>query len=397
MVQKPISDPTIGQRIRDRRDDRGWSIRYAASRAGISPSTWSRIERGLMTADNRFILAEIAAALECPTTDLTRVSAPATDKSLITVQGNVYAIREALLEADLDEPPLVAAPPLAELEREIELIYALRFRCDYVGASRRLPDLIQGLHAAAAGPDRPAALRLMFQAGHMVMAACRYLGYPTEGWVGAEWVRRAADELGDPVMTGYAAFVRAHAATGVGAYNRGHSLAVHAVDKLAGHVAEKHAPEVLGLLLLTAGHTAYAVRRPADGVEYYAEAARLAARTGETDTFGQFFGPTNVAFWQIGTEADGGDPEEAVKVALHTNPAALPVPMRQWVFYLDTARALARVGRDRDAVRYLVTAERVAPQLVHASPLAAETARGLRDRAGGPALRALCERMGLIS
>jgi transcriptional regulator with XRE-family HTH domain len=395
MARRPISDPTIGQRIRDRREIRGWSIRHAASRAGVSPSTWSRIERGLVSADNRFTLAEIAAALECPTTDLTGTSAPVTDKSLVTVQASVYTIRETLLEADLDEPPLVAAPLLAELERETELIYALRSRCDYAGASRRLPDLIRGLHAAAYGPDRPAALWMMLQAGHVATSACRYLGYPTEGWVSAEWVRRAADELNDPVMIGYAAFVRAHAATGVGAYNRGHSIASRAADELAGHTDEKHAPEVLGLLLLASGHTAYAVRRPADGAEYYAEAARLAERTGETDTFGQFFGPTNVAFWQVGTETDGGDPEEAVKIAARTNPFALPAPIRQWAFYLDTARALARVGRDREAVRHLVTAERVAPQLVHASPLATETARSLRDRAGGSDLRALCERLGL--
>src|SRR5262249_49575958 len=104
--------------------------------------------------------------------------------------------------------------------------------------------------------------------------------------------------------------------------------------------------------------------------------------------FGQFFGPTNVAFWQIGTEADRGGPEEAVKIAAHTNPAALPAPIRQWAFYLNTARALARVGgRDREAVRYLVTAERAAPQLIHASPLATETARSLRDRTGGADLR----------
>ena len=102
-----------------------------------------------------------------------------------------------------------------------------------------------------------------------------------------------------------------------------------------------------------------------------------------------------MAFWRVGTEVDGGDPEEAVRIALETNPSILPVPMRQVMFYLDAARALAYIGRDRDAVRYVVTAERVAPQLVHASPLAAETARGLRDRAGGPQLRGLCERMGL--
>jgi transcriptional regulator with XRE-family HTH domain len=47
---------TIGERIKARRLLRGWSIRYAASRAGISHATWSRIERGRQAADNRFML-----------------------------------------------------------------------------------------------------------------------------------------------------------------------------------------------------------------------------------------------------------------------------------------------------------------------------------------------------
>jgi len=369
---------------------------FAASRAGLATSTWSRIERGLMSADNRFVLADIAQALECPITDLVSSAAPPpADRDLVATQANVYAIREALLEADLDERPLVPAPPLAELEREIELVKHLRSRCDYAATGRRLPDLIRGLHAAAHGPDRTEALRLMIVAGDIAAHTCKYTGYPAEGWVGAEWVRRAAEQLGDPVMAGYASFARAHAATGMGAYNRGHSLAARAADELAGHADEDHAAGVLGLLLLTSGHTAHAIRRPAEGDQFYAEAARLAERTGETDTFGQYFGPTNVAFWRVAGEVDGGDPEEAVRIALQTNPAPLPVPIRQAMFYMDGARALARVGRDRDAVRYLVTAERTAPQLVHASPVAKETARGLRDRAGGPQLRALCERMGM--
>ncbi len=388
-------DTTIGQRIRDRRKQRNWSVRYAASRAGVAPSTWSRIENGNQSADNRFVLADIATALECPVTELTNgAPAAATDRSLISAQASVNAIRETLLEADLDERPTVEAPPLAELEREVDLGATLYARWDLAGITHRLPDLIRGLHAAAvAGPDSAAALRLMVHTGQLVSTSCKYAGSPAEAWMGAEWARRAAERLEDPVMTGYAAFTRAHAA--IGAYKRAHNLAARAADELARQADAEHAPEILGVLLLTCAHTAYATKRTSDGAEYFAEAERLAARTGETTTFEQFFGPTNVRFWRIGAETDGGDPAEAVRIALDTNPAALPVVMRQAMFYLDSSRAFARVRRDKDAVRYMLTAERLAPQLVHASPLAAETARNLRDRAGGSQLRGLCERMGV--
>jgi hypothetical protein len=197
------------------------------------------------------------------------------------------------------------------------------------------------------------------------------------------------------VFIGFAGFERAHAAAGCGAYTRAHAIADRTATEMSAHVSKDHAPEVLGLLMLTSGYTSYALKRPNDGAQYLAEAAAIAERTGETTTFNQWFGPTNVALWQVATQVDGGDPDEAVRIALATNPTLLPSRMRQAMFYLDTSRALARVRRDREAVKYMVAAERAAPQLVHASPFAAETARGLRDRAGGPQLRGLCERMGV--
>src|SRR6266508_778434 len=112
MPRRPSPDTTIGERIRTRREMRGWSVRYAASRAGISHATWSRIENGRQGADNRFVLADIAAALECSVAELAN-GAPAavTDRSLVTARANVYAVREALVESDLDEPPSVEVPP----------------------------------------------------------------------------------------------------------------------------------------------------------------------------------------------------------------------------------------------------------------------------------------------
>jgi hypothetical protein len=111
-----------------------------------------------------------------------------------------------------------------------------------------------------------------------------------------------------------------------------------------------------------------------------------------------FFGPTNVDIWRMSIEVDDGDPARVVEIARRTDPAAIPAGVRQVFYYADTARALARIGgRDREAIRFLLTAERIAPQHVRTSAELAETTRVLLDRsrrqAGGAELRGLCERM----
>ena len=155
---------------------------------------------------------------------------------------------------------------------------------------------------------------------------------------------------------------------------------------------------MLGSLQLICAYTSRGARRDDDSRAWAAAAAELAARTGETTTMGMYFGPANVGIWRIGIETDGGDPGRAVAIAGTTRIAAIPAGFRQVFFYADTARALARTrGRDREAIRYLLTAERIAPQHLHTSALAQETTRALLDRsrrqAGGTELRGLCERM----
>ena len=69
-------------------------------------------------------------------------------------------------------------------------------------------------------------------------------------------------------------------------------------------------------------------------------------------------------------------------------------------FHTEVARAYARLrGRESDAVRRLLVAERVAPQHLHTSPTVRETARHLLDRlpsrTDGSALKGLCGRIGI--
>ncbi|MEV6348345.1 helix-turn-helix domain-containing protein [Actinoplanes sp. NPDC051851] len=387
-----VADPTIGQRIQARRVLRGWSIRYAASRAGVSHATWSRIERGLQAADNRFTLAEIAAALECSPVDLVGVPVPAADRALVAAHAAVHGVRQALVDVDLSEVSPREPRPLPEVARTLELVDSLRQACDYAGASRLLPGLLRDLHAGVPGRDRAAVLRALCQAAFIASSVLRNLGHPAEAWLGAERCRDAAEAAGDPVLLGYAAYARASAANACGAFERGLALASRAVDALSG------APELVGSLQLNCALSARGMRRLDDSRGWLAEAAGLAARTGETETLTLFFGPTNVAFWRIGIEVDGGDPGRAAEIARSANPALLPLGFRQVFFYADTARALAGLrGRDAEAIRFLLAAERVAPQHVHTSPVVRETSRALLERsrrqAGGVALRGLCHRL----
>ena len=398
MTSRPLPDPTIGERIQARRLLRGWSVRHAASRAGLSHATWSRIERGRQAADNRFVLAEIAAALECSPVELAGLPVPAADRAALAAQTSVHSVRQALVDVDLGDEATGPAPPAAESARTVDLIDSLRRGCDYAGAAGLLPGILRDLHAAAAGPDRQPALRLLCHVTFIASSVLRNLGHPGEAWLGAERCRDAAEASEDPVLLGYAAYARASAATACGSYQRGLTLAGRAVDELRPHLARPGGAEVLGSLQLVCAYAARGRKSLDDSREWSAQAAALAGRTGETTTMGLYFGPTNVNIWRIGIEVDGGDPALAADVAGATNPATITAGFRQVFFYADTARAYSRLrGKDREAIRYLLTAERLAPQHVHTSAVARETTRALLERsrrqAAGSELRGLCVRM----
>jgi transcriptional regulator with XRE-family HTH domain len=398
MTPRIASDPTIGERIHTRRLLRGWSVRHAASRAGISHATWSRIERGRQAVDNRFTLADIAAALECAPADLALTPVPAGDRAAMAAQAAVYGIRQALVDTDLSERPAASAPPVADLARTVALVDTLRQACDYAGAAALTPDLLRDLHAASSGPERQAALRLLCEVTFIASSVVRNLGHPAEAWLGAERCRDAAEITEDPVLLGYAAYARASAASACGSFRRSLTLAGNAVDDLRPRLARPGGREMLGSLLLVCAYASRGLKRLDDSRARAGEAAELAERTGETGTLGLFFGPTNVNIWRIGIEVDGGDPGRAVDIARVTNPATITAGFRQVFYYADAARAYARLrGRDREAIRFLLTAERLAPQHLHTSPLARETTRALLERsrrqAGGTELRGLGERL----
>jgi hypothetical protein len=75
-----------------------------------------------------------------------------------------------------------------------------------------------------------------------------------------------------------------------------------------------------------------------DSRAFSVEAAAPAGRTGETSAMNLYFGPTNVAIWQVGIEADGGDPGRAAVIARAANRRSFR-PASGRFYYADIARA----------------------------------------------------------
>lgn len=390
---------TIGTRIQDRRKTLGLTVRRTADLAGINPSTLSRIERGERSADNRFVIAAIAEALRCPVSDLTGQLGEPTTRAAAEAAASTREVVRAAIDADLRDGPLTAdAPPIEQLARDLELVSDLKMRCDYAGARSRLPALILGLHSAAYGPDRERALLALVAAHQEASSVVRYSDDPEGACLVAERAQQAAETLDDPVMLGLAAFARAHAASGCGQYARASRIAERATEGLQRHLVLPHAVEMLGMLHLTAAYCRY----PLDGSGVdarLAEAERLAECTGQSSALNLMFGPENVKLWRIAMQADGSTPERAVEVARRTTPQLVPSRSRQTAYFLDTGRALAHMGKDTEALRMLIVAERMSPQRVRMAPLVAETARDMLERsrrsAGGSELRGLCSRLGV--
>lgn len=284
------------------------------------------------------------------------------------------------------------------LGRELELVRGLRIKCDYIAAANRIPNLIRGLQAAAYGPDRERALRGLVIAEDTASFVVRYAGHPGSACLVADRAHQAAERLDDPVMLGLAAWSRGHAATGMGLYPRALQVAQRAATELQPHTGEPDALEMFGQLLMLQAFAIYAQGRDlGDTTELVAEATRIAEQTGESGALNLAFGPTNIRFWKVSMLSDG-DPGAAVEIARDTQPAAVESPARQFAFYADTGRALGHLRRDREALRMLLTAERLSPQRMR-SPIITETVRGMLERSrrgtGWTELRGLCERLGI--
>lgn len=393
-----LDEERVGARIRYYRKRRGMGLRALAGLASMDYGHLARIERGEISGDNRHLLSRIAEALGRPMTDLTGTPTHGGPEGALLVATTQKAVR-AFVDADLDfdgDPALLR--PLDQLDQAVTAAVRLRVACEYTDLSRMMPSLIGSLHAAAtvgAGEQRKQALTLFVRAAEAASMGVKFTGDTGSAAMIAERCWQAAQISEDPESLALAAWTRAHAALGCGLSQRAWQLAERGADGLRSN-AERALP-LLGMLHLTSAFALAGMNRYGSALAPLGEAEELAARIGETKDHGLFFGPTNVTFWRVAINLDGGEPADALQIGDQVSPTVIPSASRQATFYADLGRAFARVGQDEAAVRHLRAARRIAPQRIDSDPILAETVRGLVDsahrRAVGAELRNLAEQM----
>ncbi|MEV3874870.1 helix-turn-helix transcriptional regulator [Streptomyces sp. NPDC049906] len=408
-----LPEDHIGQRLRSARRQRGVSLRTLAGLSGLSTGFLSMVENGHRHLDRTGHITALAEALRMAPSELTgQPFAPAGPQQAESAHAAIPALRLALMGMTMTAPPDRPTPgtPPSVLADRVGEANRLYHAAEYGKVATGLPGLLSDLHAAveaADGGERRRLLRLLADAYHPACTLLlKNLGYTDLAFIAVTRAAEAIAELDDPVHTALSGFFHTHVLMAAGSPAQALTRADQAADEVERHLSGLEAHALLGELhLIRATCLTQDVRRSgADRARevagHLSEAADLAVRTGETKAWHLNFGPTNVGIHEVSLNTDLGLHGAAVAARRGVRPRVLKAPGREAAFHADLGRSLAHLrGRDADAVAELLTAERAAPQRIHANALVRETVSGLLDRQlpshAARDLRGLAHRMGL--
>jgi transcriptional regulator with XRE-family HTH domain len=398
-VDEGTGTTRVGAAVRSARLYRGLSLDVVAGLVGRSKSWLSKVERGLLPLERRSDLAALADVLQVSVSDLTGRPFLGDKRPERVAEKAVVQVRKALQE--LPDPGQADEPD--RLASEAEATRKLRQSLDLAGLGGVLPGLLTRLRATMAAvpraEDRGQLLRAYFWTAQSTQVMVRNLGHFDLAWIAAEQVRRAAEDLGDPVWLGAAGFSQAHALVPAGAAHAALAHASAGAD-LASTAAGADAVGAHGALQLAAAYAAAVAGQTDEAADRVAAAERLAAGdAGRVFTRGFSFGAPNVALHRMHVALEAGMPQQVLAAARQLPPEGLPDPERRATYWVDLGRAHAMMRRDEEAVRMLRRAEEITPARVRLHPVVREVVADMQARrqraAVGRELRGLLYRMGL--
>lgn len=395
MSHSPAPVEHIGTRIRYWRRRRGGMSQAAlAGLAGLSRPYLTLIESGRRPVERRATLVALANALQVTVSDLLGQPGDPADPRKAAAASAVPAIRAAVIEIGEGERRAPTRSPEA-------MAAALDDVRDFTvtAAYAQMAPILPGLLLDAAAYDRA----MLAQVAYSTTSCLRNLGYRDLALSVSRIASDAAQRSEDPAWIGAAGFLRTVTMPAESA-----AVAQRVADRLVGELQAKAADtrvrQVLGMLHLSAAF-ACAVADQGAGATAHLQAADDEARTlgDPPDGLGfnwSAFGPTNLGLWRMAVAAERGEWGKVIELARKVSPAPIRTASRHQTYWLDYGRALAHSGKtDPQARAAFLRAERAAPVLFAANPIAHDTVAAMCQRAKRltfPAdLRVLATRLGI--
>ncbi|MEV6471618.1 helix-turn-helix transcriptional regulator [Streptomyces sp. NPDC051657] len=309
----------IGQRIREVRKIRQFSVRKVATDVRISTSLLEKIESGDRNPSSGLI-ARIAKVLAVGPDRLTGQPFTGEAEAEDQVQAVIPELRRILLTYDNPDDLLTAPRPLAVLAAEMDHVTQLRQDGQYVSMGPLLPGLLAELtHVAftARGEEQQHAYWWLARGYRATNSLAHKLGYHDLSLTAVERVHWAADRSGDPLMQVTAAYLRSGAMIRMGAYGSARRLLENLeqeVERLAPEASLSEAQlAVQGAVLLKLAILEARDGRPERVTQRLAEARAAASLLGaDTAHYEMSFGPTNVRIHEVAAMIDAGDTEQAI-------------------------------------------------------------------------------------
>lgn len=382
----------IGQAARKLRTAQGKTVAVVAGQAGMDTSFLSRLERGERRW-TRQLVEHVANALDVNPAALLGQPDTTSPDGLLIAQG-VRRIRRALTDTSLEYGAACTPRPLDALRVQAAEITRMRMAADYLGLGLALPPAIRELHALR---DQRAALVLL---GEVLGAASHMLtvnGAYAESLLACDRRREAAGLTGDDRELAGVEWSRAHALVPDGSTFvalKATSAAAEAIPRTEGNLP------TFGALLLIGAYASAVRGELGDAQARLGEALEVASRTGECGPpFA--FGPNNVRLHEMAAALECSDPDGALRAGQLVDPRTIGTRERAAMFHADRGRSLTATGHTGDAVRAFTAAERIAPHRVHANPWVRDSIAEILDNArrvaGGPQLRGLARRFGVVA
>jgi transcriptional regulator with XRE-family HTH domain len=291
------------------------------------------------------------------------------------------------------------------LNSQVVSAWRLRQRARYDALSQLLPGLIREAEAGVTLlPDtsQEQAVRVAVHAYNAASSLLRKLDDDQLALIAADRAVRAAQSLGDPVLTAAALYRQANVLLSARRPHEAKAVALYGASLAEpGHTHSPRRLAMWGGLLLTAAVAAARAGAESEAWELMGE-ARSASRLLREDyaDIYSIFGPTNFAIHGVQVAVELHHGRDAVRRSRHVDPDRLPTTLleRRGQFLIDVATAHVLEGNDPEAVGTLVRALHLAAEEVRLSHDVHGLVRIMlsRERVGAvPQLRPLARSIGL--